>query len=166
MPALGLGAASCRADVDLGGGAVLGGNDGGAGDDAAPRVDLCAPCDPATRCTGGAVCARIADDLPYCATACPLGTECGNDERCSVVGTANGDDTIAACQPLAGSCAAAAPPSGPARERCGALVAPSAPAPCQACTRGAAACQTNGCYAGWWCHPTTARCEAPPSTCP
>jgi hypothetical protein len=51
-------------------------------------------------------------------------------------------------------------------EHCGLLDAPSVTSACAACDSDDADCQNNGCYGGWWCNSSSARCERPPMTCP
>src|SRR5215472_3823977 len=48
---------------------------------------------------------------------------------------------------------------------CGSLVAPSAPAPCNACSPQFSDCQANGCYNGWFCDVAARYCRPPPTSC-
>jgi hypothetical protein len=48
---------------------------------------------------------------------------------------------------------------------CGTLSPPSESACCTSCAQGAAQCQPNGCYGGWWCDATSCACQRPPTDC-
>ncbi len=47
---------------------------------------------------------------------------------------------------------------------CAGFAAPGAAAPCHGC--GTHACQANGCYGGYYCEVTTAKCHPKPALCP
>ncbi|MDB5219998.1 MAG: hypothetical protein JWO86_7925 [Myxococcaceae bacterium] len=159
-------AAACGTDVNLGG-----------GDDAAPAVadvtfeevvDVCEPCSSSQTCTTAASCVQIAGNLRFCATSCPVGNECEPDEICQSMATGAGDPPALACAPLAGACTPAAPPKSDSAtlEHCGNLEGPTVVASCKSCDHDDNDCQKNGCYGGWWCNTTSAKCQRPPATCP
>jgi len=131
--------------------------DGGDGDGGA-----CPPCVTNDDC-GGAVCAQLGGDS-YCAPACPNGDECQDGRACTPVTSVSGEQ-VSVCVPRGDVCSdtGSAPDAGPPADHCGSLVGPNVKAACSSC--GTRACQTNGCYNGWWCNTATSRCQAPPTSC-
>ena len=168
-----VGAGACGANVDLGGTADAGLPDTSASDRSAVADndnDDCEPCASAANCAGAA-CILVSPNGTtqsgnlYCATLCPIGSECDSNETCSAATTSDGTNTRA-CAPMAGTCPTAVEPSatdGAPLDRCGVLTSPDVPSTCRSCRYD---CQPNGCYAGWWCNTEKLRCERPPKNCP
>ncbi|HSO40822.1 MAG TPA: hypothetical protein VLT33_50195, partial [Labilithrix sp.] len=158
--------AACGTDVDLGGVPSS-----SLPDASAPPVEIvgvCEPCATTQSCAPGSGCAILSGTHAFCATLCPGGTECDDDETCAPTPTPGSADPRSVCVPKTGSCLTAKMPTvdGAALEHCGPLEAPTVVAPCTSCDRSAADCQQNGCYGGWWCDTTSRRCRRPPATCP
>jgi hypothetical protein len=149
--------AGCGADVNLGG-AVDAASDAIAGE-ALP----CEPCEVATDCRSGLVCAQFAGDT-FCATGCAPGqSPCAVGEVCSSLRSTAGAE-VTACAPASDTCAPA--PATDGGSTCGQLNGPTVPSECSSCGKYSDDCQRNGCYGGWWCNTATRRCQAPPKTCP
>lgn len=156
----------CSTDVNLGGTADAGTLD------VVPRpeelADLCEPCASALACPAATSCVQIAGINTFCASLCPLGTECDADALCQFVVRPPNGEMVHACVPKAGACAPARPPvnDGAPLTQCGTLDGPTVVASCKSCDKDDKDCQRNGCYGGWWCNTTTSRCQKPPSSCP
>ena len=115
-------------------------------------------------CAQGAVCAQLGNDS-YCVPVCDQAGACDPSRACVTVVTVAGDQA-SACAPTDTSLCAAEPAGtgGGSATMCGTLVAPSVPAACTSCASGQA-CQSNGCYGGWWCDTATSKCRAQPANC-
>ena len=133
----------------------------------------CPPCVTDASCAAGSLCAQIAGDT-YCAPDCSAGKACSADRACTPVAGADGKQ-LQVCVPRTDVCGgtpagtssgstSSAASGGPA-EVCGALHGPDAMACCTSCKQGAAGCQNNGCYGGWWCNVDTCKCQSPPAPC-
>jgi hypothetical protein len=169
-------ALSCGAAVDLGGAPGDGGDDatsrdGGEGDSRTPAMDVVAdtpgdtardaPLDTDGNAGDGSepVCGNLAP--PTAPAPCRA---CNPDaSACQANGCFNGyycDVTITDCEPLPARCEAGAPLGA-----CTGYDPPGAPAPCTACTAGAANCQANGCFNGYYCEVATVDCQPAPAGC-
>ncbi len=133
-------------------------------------------------CPTGGRCAQFGGDI-YCAPPCGSGGACAADRVCQTTTSVSGEQ-LDVCVPRNDVCAdppgsdSGAPPatdSGaspppldatapPPTSTCGTLVSPSIAAACR-CDPTLHACQANGCYGGWWCDTSSARCQAAPTTC-
>jgi hypothetical protein len=167
-------ALSCGAAVDLGGAPADGGDeasprDGGEDDsrlpmDAADAAadtarDTAAPADTDAPADGpDSLCGNLAP--PTAPAPCRA---CNPDSgTCQANGCFNGyycDVTITDCEPLPSKCEAGAPGA------CTGYEPPGAPAPCTACIAGAANCQANGCFNGYYCEVATQDCQQAPAGC-
>lgn len=163
--------------------------DAGAFDAGPPRdagLLTCVPCLTASDCAAGAACVQYAGS-DFCARGCASTADCGPSESCAITvaqdGTqvsgcipADGDcgnggcgtcPAGATCDALAGQCTAPEDAGAGLADAgaCGVYDGPGLASCCHSCTAGAANCQANGCYGGWWCDRSQCRCHAPPATC-
>ena len=166
--------AGCGQIVDLGGsspGGADAASDTSAADTAPPPmvVDLCEPCSSPTGCPASTTCAQISGPHLFCATPCPIGTECDPDDTCQLVTSSVPGQPVRACVPKSGQCALPPPPTSDGAvviDHCGVLDGPSVSAMCRSCEQTDRDCQKNACYGGWWCNTKTERCQKPPTFCP
>lgn len=156
----------CSTDVNLGGTTDAGMLDAVPGPE--ELAAFCEPCASALACPTSTDCVRIGGINTFCASVCPLGTECDADDLCQLVARPPDLAMVHACVPKAGTCAPSKPPAsdGAALAQCGALDGPTVIAACKSCDKDDKDCQLNGCYGGWWCNTTTNRCQKPPASCP
>lgn len=49
---------------------------------------------------------------------------------------------------------------------CSGHAVPSTPAPCNACGSGSQTCDPNGCFNGYYCRLSDAKCVKKPASCP
>ena len=143
---------------------------GSSGAGGAPAA--CPPCVSDANCAAGSLCAQIAGDT-FCAPDCSAGKACSADRACTAVAGADGKQDqvcvprtdVCGGPPQSTSSSAESAASGGPTEVCGALHGPDVMACCSSCQQGAAGCQSNGCYGGWWCNVDTCKCQSPPGPC-
>ncbi len=170
------------------GGGAAGGSGGGQSGDAGPLS--CRPCVSSAECDLNGSCTQYSGDS-FCAKNCQVASDCASTEGCVPASDFAGIE-VKVCLPLTGSCTAGGgcgvcttgttcnlalgiceePPDagelpsdgGP----CGAKTPPAAASCCHACVPGSSACQTNGCFGGWWCDEANlaaCSCKTPPTSC-
>ncbi len=164
---------------------VSGGDAGATADGTTPSGSYpsCQACLSDTDCPSGGDCAQFGGDI-YCAPPCGAGGACSSDRACATLTTAAGDQ-VDVCVPRGDVCGTTpgadagtpasdtgtttTPPpsdagSGGTPTTCNGLVAPSVSSTCY-CSPSTHTCQPNGCYGGWWCNPTTSKCQSAPTNC-
>lgn len=168
------------------GGADAGAVDAGPPPPADAGLLTCVPCLTANDCSAGAACVQYAGS-DFCARRCTTAADCGPSETCAITVAqdgaqvsgcipANGDcgnggcgtcPAGSTCDPVAGQCTAPEDAGAGMADAgaCGVYDGPELASCCHSCTAGAANCQANGCYGGWWCDRDQCRCHAPPTGC-
>jgi len=124
----------------------------------------CPQCVQDSDCAAGSQCAQLGGDS-FCAPACDASGACGSGRTCMSVATVAGAQA-SLCVVNMGICGLGTSSSNGTTgsgEMCGSLVGPDVAASCTSCTMGAANCQANGCYGGWWCNTASSKCQSPPN---